>query len=73
MFCLFYQQLAKEHEYVSQEVRAEVDAWRRRAELEDSAFHDLLQTDSKLSQETRRVHTKESDQKSPELEPDFFY
>ncbi|MCJ8728306.1 hypothetical protein PDJAM_G00002930 [Pangasius djambal] len=52
---LFEQQLAKEHECVSKEVRAEVDARRRRAEMEDSAFHNLLQTDSDLGQETRRV------------------
>ncbi|XP_053349532.1 TBC1 domain family member 31 [Clarias gariepinus] len=52
---LFEQQLAKEHEVVSKEVRAEVDAWRRRAEMEDSAFHNLIQTDSDLGQETVRV------------------
>ncbi|KAI5620588.1 TBC1 domain family member 31, partial [Silurus asotus] len=52
---LFEQQLAKEHECVSKEVRAEVDARRRRAEMEDLAFHNLLQKDSDLGQETRRV------------------
>lgn len=51
------QQLAKENECVNKEVRAEVDARRRRAELEDSAFHNLLQTDGDLGQETRRVRS----------------
>ncbi|XP_053494420.1 LOW QUALITY PROTEIN: TBC1 domain family member 31 [Ictalurus furcatus] len=52
---LFEQQLAKAHECASKDVRAEVDARRRRAEIEDSAFHNLLQTDGDLGQETRRV------------------
>ncbi|XP_076826791.1 TBC1 domain family member 31 isoform X2 [Brachyhypopomus gauderio] len=52
---LFEQQLAKEQERVSQEVRAEVEARRRRAELEDSAFHNHLQSDRDLHQETKRV------------------
>uniref|UniRef100_A0AAY5EYC4 TBC1 domain family member 31 n=1 Tax=Electrophorus electricus TaxID=8005 RepID=A0AAY5EYC4_ELEEL len=52
---LFEQRLAKEQERVSQEVKTEVEARRRKAELDDLAFHNLLQSDSDLNQETQRV------------------
>ncbi|XP_030639028.1 TBC1 domain family member 31 [Chanos chanos] len=52
---LFEQQLAKEQERVTQETRAEVETRQRRAEVEESAFHDLIQTDADLGLETTRV------------------
>ncbi|TSL82466.1 TBC1 domain family member 31 [Bagarius yarrelli] len=52
---LLEQQLAKKHESVSKEVRAEVDAWRQRVEMGDSVFLNLHQTDTDLSQDTRKV------------------
>ncbi|XP_051999243.1 TBC1 domain family member 31-like isoform X1 [Xyrauchen texanus] len=52
---LFEQQLAKEQEQVSQEVNAEVETRRRRAEIEDSTLHNLIETDADLSQKNKRV------------------
>ncbi|XP_066540081.1 TBC1 domain family member 31 [Hoplias malabaricus] len=52
---LLEQQLAKEQERVSQEVRAEVDARQRRAEAEDSAVQNLVHADSNISQQNKRV------------------
>ncbi|KAI4905719.1 hypothetical protein NFI96_013077 [Prochilodus magdalenae] len=66
---LFEQQLAKEQERVSQEVRAEVGARQRRAETEDTTFQSLLQTDSDISQETKRV-LEESLAQAEQLEVD---
>ncbi|XP_072536472.1 TBC1 domain family member 31 [Salminus brasiliensis] len=66
---LFEQQLAKEQERVSQEVRAEVGTWQRKAEAESTAFQNLLQTDSDISQETKRV-LEESLAEATQLEVD---
>ncbi|XP_062394922.1 TBC1 domain family member 31 [Sardina pilchardus] len=52
---LFEQQLAKEQERVNQEVEAKLGARRHRAELEETAFRDMLQTDQDLTQDTKRV------------------
>ncbi|KAI1894211.1 hypothetical protein AGOR_G00113490 [Albula goreensis] len=46
---LFEQQLAKEQARVTQEVKAEVEVRKHRAELEDSAFQQLLDTDTDLN------------------------
>ncbi|KAG9328170.1 hypothetical protein JZ751_016160, partial [Albula glossodonta] len=46
---LFEQQLAKEQARVTQEVKAEVEVRKHRAELEDSAFQQLLDTDTALN------------------------
>ncbi|KAG5271002.1 hypothetical protein AALO_G00174760 [Alosa alosa] len=52
---LFEQQLAKEQERVNQEVEAKLGVRRHRAELEETAFRDMLQTDQDLTQDTKRV------------------
>uniref|UniRef100_A0AAY4CJ41 TBC1 domain family member 31 n=1 Tax=Denticeps clupeoides TaxID=299321 RepID=A0AAY4CJ41_9TELE len=52
---VFEQQLTKEQERVNQGVTAEIDTWRRRAELDETTFQNLLQSDTDLSQETKRV------------------
>ncbi|XP_053552386.1 TBC1 domain family member 31, partial [Bombina bombina] len=44
----FEQQLAKEHETAAREVKGEVDANRRKAELEDQMFWRLLETEDDL-------------------------
>ncbi|XP_062848015.1 TBC1 domain family member 31 [Trichomycterus rosablanca] len=66
---LFEQQLAKEQEHMSQDMRAEVDARWRKSEMENSAFHNLLQADSDLNQETNRV-LEESLAEAGQLEAD---
>ncbi|XP_016387726.1 TBC1 domain family member 31-like isoform X1 [Sinocyclocheilus rhinocerous] len=52
---LFEQQLAKEQERVSQTVRAEVDTRRCRAEIIDSTFQNLIQTDADISQKNKKM------------------
>uniref|UniRef100_A0A672S9N9 TBC1 domain family member 31 n=1 Tax=Sinocyclocheilus grahami TaxID=75366 RepID=A0A672S9N9_SINGR len=52
---LFEQQLAKEQERVSQTVRAEVDTRRYRAEIIDSTFQNLIQTDADISQKNKKM------------------
>ncbi|KAM4687302.1 TBC1 domain family member 31 [Discoglossus pictus] len=44
----FEQQLAKEHEAVSREVKGEIDANRRKAELEEQMFWRLMETEDDL-------------------------
>uniref|UniRef100_A0AAY4CIC6 TBC1 domain family member 31 n=1 Tax=Denticeps clupeoides TaxID=299321 RepID=A0AAY4CIC6_9TELE len=51
----YLKQLTKEQERVNQGVTAEIDTWRRRAELDETTFQNLLQSDTDLSQETKRV------------------
>ncbi|KAJ8394642.1 hypothetical protein AAFF_G00044450 [Aldrovandia affinis] len=46
---LFEQQLAKEEDRVTQEVKAEVAIRKHRAEVQDSTFHQLLDTDPALN------------------------
>ncbi|XP_067304784.1 TBC1 domain family member 31 [Pseudorasbora parva] len=52
---LFEQQLAKEQERVSQEVRAEVDVRRHRAEIDHCTFQNLIQTDEDFSQKNKKM------------------
>ncbi|XP_065101704.2 TBC1 domain family member 31 [Paramisgurnus dabryanus] len=52
---LFEQELAKEQERVSQEVRAELETRRRKAEMEDSTFQSLIQTDADLNQTKKKM------------------
>ncbi|XP_036395511.1 TBC1 domain family member 31 [Megalops cyprinoides] len=52
---LFEQQLAKEQERVTQEVKAELDIRRRRAELEESTFHQLLHADTDINLEAKKA------------------
>ncbi|KAL2084281.1 hypothetical protein ACEWY4_019799 [Coilia grayii] len=52
---LFEQQLAKEQVRVNQEVEVELGAHRHRAELEETAFRDMLHTVTDLAQDTKRV------------------
>lgn len=52
---LFEQQLAREQERVSQEVKAELETRRRRAEMEDSTFQNLILTDADLNQSNKRM------------------
>uniref|UniRef100_A0A671LYG0 TBC1 domain family member 31 n=2 Tax=Sinocyclocheilus anshuiensis TaxID=1608454 RepID=A0A671LYG0_9TELE len=52
---MFEQQLAKEQERVSQTVRAEVDTRRCRAEIIDSTFQNLIQTDADISQKNKKM------------------
>ncbi|KAJ8353824.1 hypothetical protein SKAU_G00213910 [Synaphobranchus kaupii] len=52
---LFEQQLAKEQERVTQEVKAEVEVRRHVAELEDSAFQQALDADSALNVKSKKL------------------
>lgn len=57
---LFEQQLAREQERVSQEVRAEVDTRSRRAEADHYTFQNLIHTEADISQNNQKMLVEES-------------